>query len=126
MRISFSILIVAILVSGITVVAQSPQADSSGTLLTSAQYARQLSSSDAATRQAGAEALAKIVALDQKKLCEGYFLQEKDKRVRLALNWALYRMGKSQTLYQIVWDLESSRHDQAADYLAQLEGPDAL
>ena len=92
----------------------------------SSQYARQLSSFDPLVRQAGAEGLARLVALDQKKLVEGYLLEEKDKRVRLALNWALYRMGKSETLFQIVRDLDSSRHDQAADYLTHLETPQPL
>ena len=92
----------------------------------SAQYAKQLSSPEPATRQAAAEALARLVALDQKKLVEGYVLQEKDKRVRLALNWALYRMGKSPALFPIVRDLDSSRHDQAANYLAQLESAEPL
>ena len=92
----------------------------------SSQYARQLSSFDPLVRQAGAEGLARIVALDQKKLVEGYLLEEKDKRVRLALNWALYRMGKSETLFRIVRDLDSPRHDQAADYLTHLESPQPL
>jgi len=92
----------------------------------STKYGKQLSSPDAATRQAAAEGLARLVALDQKKLVEGYVLQEKDKRVRLALHWALYRMGKSPALFQIVRDLDSSRRDQAADYLAQLESPAPL
>ena len=92
----------------------------------SSQYARQLSSIDPLIRQAGAEGLARLVALDQKKLVEGYLLEEKDKRVRLALNWALYRMGKSETLFQIVRDLDSPRHDQAADYLTHLESPQPL
>jgi HEAT repeat protein len=92
----------------------------------SAAYAKQLSSLDPATRQIAAEALARLVALEQKKLVEGYVLQEKDKRVRLALNWALYRMGKSPLLIQIVRDLDSSRHEQAAGYLTQLESPTLL
>jgi len=91
-----------------------------------AQYARQLSSPDPLIRQAAAEELGRLVALDQKKLVEGYLLQEKDKRVRLALNWALYRMGKSQLLFQVIRDLDSSRHDQAVGYLSQLESPDPL
>jgi HEAT repeat protein len=89
-------------------------------------YARQLASRDAATRQSAAEELARRVALDQKKIVEGYLLQEKDKRVRLALNWALYRMGKSDLLFQIVRDLDSSRQDQAVGYLSQLERADSL
>ncbi|MCU1267586.1 MAG: hypothetical protein JWM21_3904 [Acidobacteria bacterium] len=92
----------------------------------SGRYAKELASLDPATRQAAAEALARLVALEQKKLVEGYALQEKDKRVRLALNWALYRMGKSLVLIQIVRDLDSSRHEQAAGYLTQLESPALL
>ena len=92
----------------------------------SSQYARDLSSGDASTRQAAAESLARLAAVEQKKIVEGYVLQEKDKRVRLALNWALYRMGKSETLFQIVRDLDSSRYSQALDYLTQLESPEPL
>jgi len=103
--------------------AYSPGQDDANDQGDSAKYAKQLSSLDPATRQAAAEALARLVALDQKKLVEGYVLQEKDKRVRLALHWALYRMGKSPALFQIVRDLDSSRREQAADYLAQLESP---
>jgi HEAT repeat protein len=91
-----------------------------------AQSAKALSSLDPAVRQSAAEELARMVAMEQKKLVEGYLLQEKDKRVRLALNWALYRMGKSALLFQIVRDLDSSRHEQAVSYLIQLEGAEPL
>jgi hypothetical protein len=104
----------------------SPQDESTDARPDSSQYAHDLSSGDAPTRQAAAEALARLVAVEQRKLVEGYVLQEKDKRVRLALNWALYRMGKSETLFQIVRDLDSSRYDQALDYLTQLDSPDPL
>jgi len=98
---------------------------------------RQLGSSDAYERQRAAESLARISAraaeslarisaVDQKRLVEGYYLQEKDKKVRLALEWALYRMGKTEALFRIVHDLDSSRHDQAVGYLAQIEGPELL
>lgn len=121
----FSILVIGLCF--ISVSAQSQQQDETlDTEVASARFAKQLSNSDPVTRQSAAEALAKLVAIDQKKLVEGYILQEKDKRVRLALNWALYRLGKSQTLYEIVRDLDSSRHDQAAGYLALLEGPEPL
>jgi len=89
-------------------------------------FGKQLASTDPAVRQRAAEELARLVALDQKKLVEGYLLQEKDKRVRLALSWALYRMGKSQLLFQIVRELDSSRHDQAVLYLSELESVDQL
>ncbi len=67
-----------------------------------------------------------MAAADQTKLVEGYYLQEKNKEVRLALDWALYRFGKSQSLFRIVHDLDSGRQDQAISYLAQLESPDVL
>ena len=54
-----------------------------------------------------------IAASDQRKLVEGYQLQEKNKEVRLALDWALYRMGRSEMLYRIVDELDSGRQDQA-------------
>jgi HEAT repeat protein len=104
----------------------SAQDESTDTRALSAQYGKQLSSFDPLARREAAEGLARLVALDQKKLVEGYLLEEKDKRVRLALNWALYRMGTSETLFQIVRDLDSPRHDQAAGYLARLESPEPL
>jgi HEAT repeat protein len=118
-----TILLLAICNVGARAQSSAPDDDTGAN---SAPYAKQLSSLDPVTRQAAAEALAHLVALDQKKLIEGYVLQEKDKRVRLALNWALYRMGKSTVLFQIARDLGSSRHDQAAGYLSQLESAEPL
>ena len=43
-----------------------------------------------------------LAATDQRKVVEGYQLQEKNKEVRLALDWALYRMGRAEALYRIV------------------------
>jgi len=91
-----------------------------------ADLAKQLGSPDALMRQRSAEALAQLVATDQRKIVEGYQLQEKNKEVRLALNWALYRMGRSEALFKIVHDLDSDRRDQAIGYLATLESPDFL
>ena len=91
-----------------------------------AEFAKQLSSPDANVRRRSAEALARLAATDQRKLVEGYQLEEKNKEVRLALDWALYRMGRSEALYRIVKDLDSSRQDQAIGYLAELESPDLL
>jgi hypothetical protein len=92
----------------------------------SAAIARNLASYDPLERQRAAEELARMGAVEQLKLVEGYRLQEKDARVRLALDWALYRMGKTETLFAIVRDLESRRRNQAATYLKQLEGPEHL
>ena len=91
-----------------------------------AEFAKQLGSTDPLLRQRSAEALARLAAVKQRKLVEGYQLQEKNKEVRLALDWALYRMGRSEALYRVVQELDSGRQDQAIGYLSQLEGPDVL
>jgi HEAT repeat protein len=88
--------------------------------------ARQLGNADPLVRQRSAEALARLAATDQKKVVEGYQLQEKNKEVRLALDWALYRMGHSEALFRIVRELDSGRQDQAVGYLSELESPDLL
>src|SRR5215217_5964890 len=91
-----------------------------------AEFAKQLGSTDAHVRQRSAEALARLAATDQRKLVEGYQLQEKNKEVRLALDWTLYRMGRSEALYRVVDELDSGRQDQAIGYLSELESPDVL
>jgi HEAT repeat protein len=91
-----------------------------------AELGRQLSSPDPLVRQRSAEALARLAAVDQIKMVQGYRLEEKNKEVRLALDWALYRMGKSESLYRIVHELNSGRQLQAIGYLSQLESPDLL
>lgn len=88
--------------------------------------ASRLGSPDAFERQKAAEALATLAAVSQKKLIDGYRVQEKDKKVRLALDWALYRIGKQEALYEIVMELDSGRHDQAVGYLSQLDTPAPL
>ena len=91
-----------------------------------AEFAQQLGSTDPLVRQRSAEALARLAATDQRKLVEGYQLQEKNKEVRVALDWALYRMGRAEALYRIVNELDSGRREQAIGYLAELESPDVL
>lgn len=91
-----------------------------------AEFAKQLGSTDPHVRQRSAEALARLAATDQLKLVEGYQLQEKNKDVRLALDWALYRMGRAEALYRIVDELDSGRQAQAVGYLSELESPDVL
>lgn len=92
----------------------------------SSRWAQQLGSQDPKVRQEAAEALARLAAVEQKKLVEGYQLQEKNKNVRLALDWALYRMGKSDMLFRVVQELDSGRHDQAVGYLSKLDTPALL
>ena len=91
-----------------------------------AEFTKQLNSPDALVRQRSAEALARLAAVDQRKLVEGYRLQESNKEVRLALDWALYRMGRSEALYRIVDELDTGRQAQAVGYLSDLESPDVL
>ena len=93
---------------------------------TNAATARQLSSADPEVRRAAAEELARVAAVDQKKLLEGYHLQEKDRKVRLALEWALYRVGTADALYRLVRELDSSRYGQAVGYLKQLDSPSLI
>src|SRR5262249_15877747 len=91
-----------------------------------AEFAKGLGSTDPLVRQRSAEALAKLAATSQRKLVEGYQLEEKNKEERLALDWALYRMGRAEALYRIVGELDSGRQAQAVGYLSELESPDVL
>jgi HEAT repeat protein len=106
--------------------AQTLPADGIDARTDTATLARLLGSADPLQRQRAAEALAQLAALDQKKLVEGYYLQEKNKSVRLALEWALYRIGKDDVFFRIVRDLDSGRHDQAVGYISQVNTPDLL
>jgi hypothetical protein len=115
----------AVLLGAVCVQAQTPL-DGVDARSNPAEFAKQLGSSDAHVRQRSAEALARLAASDQRKLVEGYQLQEKNKEVRLALDWALYRMGRSELLYRIVDELDSGRQDQAIGYLSELESPEVL
>jgi hypothetical protein len=97
----------------------APQADS-------AAAQRQLASRDPLERQRGAEELARLASTNNRKLLEGYRLQEKNARVKLALDWALYRIGKTESLFAVVGALDSSRAAQAGSYLVTLETPEPL
>jgi hypothetical protein len=88
--------------------------------------ARQLTNLDALVRQRAAEELARLKATAKRRLVEGYRLQEKNDRVRLALDWALYRLGKPEALYAVVRALASDRYNQAQAYLCELESPEPL
>lgn len=93
----------------------------------SATVARKLSSKFVSERRAAAEELARLAAVEHRRLAEGYRAQEKDARVKLALDWALYRMGKDETLFNLVGALdEKGRAEQSVAYLKQLEGPGPL
>lgn len=128
-RLSLNITLVIVFISSVaTAVSAQTQTPIDGidARTNTAELAKQLSDADPNVRQRSAEALARLAAADQTKLVEGYYLQEKRKEVRLAMDWALYRFGKSQSLFRIVHDLDSGRQEQAIGYLAQLESPDVL
>jgi HEAT repeat protein len=92
----------------------------------SAAAQKQLASRDSLVRQRAAEDLARLADTSNRKLLEGYRLQEKNARVRLALDWALYRIGKTEALFAIVRALDSQRADQANAYLTTLETPEPV
>ena len=121
----FTIFILSLLITT-AIHAQQQPLDGVDARSNPAEFAKGLGSTDPLLRQRSAEALAKLAATDQRKLVEGYQLQEKNKEVRLALDWALYRMGKAEALYRVVDDLDSGRQQQAVGYLTELESPDVL
>src|SRR4051812_26301221 len=97
------------------------------TAFDSATVARKLSSRNPIERRAAAEELARTAAAEHRRLAEGYRAQERDARVRLALDWALYRMGKNEALFEVVSALDSKKSsEQAVGYLKQIESPDPL
>lgn len=118
--------IALVLFVGVSSHAQQAPIDGVDARSNPAEFAQQLGSTDPLVRQRSAEALARLAATDQRKLVEGYQLQEKNKEVRVALDWALYRMGRTEALYRIVDELDSGRQDQAIGYLTELESPDVL
>ncbi len=97
------------------------------TAVDSSMVARKLSSRSPLERRVAAEELARTAAAEHRRLTEGYRAQEKDARVRLALDWALYRMGKNEALFEIVSALDSKKTaEQSVGYLKQMETPDPL
>src|SRR5215510_1834651 len=122
----FTFGLVMMVVAAGVVTAQTAPIDGIDARTDAAELAGKLSSPDPLVRQRSAEALARLAAVSQRKMVEGYQLQEKNKEVRLALDWALYRMGKSETLYRIVHELDSGREQQAIGYLSELDSPDLL
>jgi hypothetical protein len=126
MKLKFVSLFLMLFVIGGVTQAQTSSVDGVDARSNPADFTKQLGSADALVRQRSAEALARLAATDQRKLVEGYHLQETNKEVRLALDWALYRMGKSDVLYRIVDELDSGRQQQATGYLSEIESPDVL
>jgi HEAT repeat protein len=125
MKVILSFSVIFVLFAGVAKAQQQP-IDGVDARSNTADFAKQLGSTDPLLRQRSAEALAQLAAVEHRKLVEGYQLQEKNKEVRLALDWALYRMGRSEALYRVVRDLDSGRQDQAIRYLSELESPDVL
>src|SRR5215218_1896158 len=107
------------------VLAQDGPANPSG--FDSATVARKLSSRSPSERREAAEALARAAAAEHRRLAEGYRAQERDARVRIALDWALYRMGKNEALFGVVDAVDSKKTaEQAVGYLKQIESPEPL
>ena len=81
---------------------------------------------DPEVRRMAAEEIARRAEPWFKNMVDGCRLQEKDSKVRLALDWALYRLGENEALFEIVKSLDSGRHSQAVGYLKELEAPEPL
>jgi hypothetical protein len=128
MRIKFTtLLIMLVLMLAAVACAQEDEGYAARRVSGTAAAVRQLSDRDPLIRQRAAEVLAGFSAVEQQRLVEGYRLQEKNDRVRLALDWALYRMGKRDALYGVVKGLSSDgRRAQAVGYLSTLPGPRSL
>jgi HEAT repeat protein len=93
----------------------------------SAAVARRLADRSPFVRRQAAEELARLAAVEHRRLVEGYRVQEKDARARTALDWALYRMGRNESLFPLVDSLDSKKlGEQVVGYLKQLETPDPL
>jgi HEAT repeat protein len=125
-KFDFAIVVLLLFVTSGIARAQQEPVDGVDARSNPQEFTKQLNSPDAHVRQRSAEALARLAATDQLKLVEGYRLQESNKDVRLALDWALYRMGRTEALYRIVDELDSGRQAQAVGYLSELESPDVL
>ena len=97
-----------------------------GAATDSSALAKRLSSRLPAQRREAAEELARAAAPEHRRLLEGYRVQESDARVRVAMDWALYRMGKGEALFAVVRALDSKQVEQAVAYLKEIEGPDPL
>ena len=85
-----------------------------------------LASRVALERQRAAEELARLAVPEQQTIVNGYRAQERDRRVRLALDWAVYRMGRADALSNVVRELDTQRVNQAYAYLIALESPEPL
>ena len=91
------------------------------------QYVLELAAPNPVLRLRAAENLARVAAVEERRIVEGYRLQEKDKRVQLALDWALYRFGDETRLFRIVSALDSiAFRSQSISYLSQLDAPEPL
>jgi hypothetical protein len=117
-------LILLLLIAGHALAQDEPAGPAS---IDSAAVARKLSSRYPVERRTAAEELARLAAVEHRRLTEGYRAQEKDERVRLALDWALYRMGKDESLFPLVRSLDEKKYAaQTVAYLKQLESPEPL
>lgn len=119
-------LVLLLVVTGQAAVVSAQSGDEENIEDTSVTAQKQLTSRDPLERQRAAEELARLADPSNRKLLEGYRLQEKHARVKLALDWALYRIGKTEALFTVVRALDSQRVNQANAYLTSLETPEPL
>ena len=120
------VLLLSLIIFAGSVSAQESETPSEPTREDVSVVMRDLTNRDPLVRQRAAEELARLVSVEQRRLVEGYRWQEKDHRARLALDWALYRMGKDAALFELVKALDTKLYTQAQSYLAEIESPQVL
>lgn len=105
----------------------SAQESAAGQGPDSSAVAKKLADRTPSVRRKAAEELARLAATEHRRLVEGYRVQEKDAGVRAALDWALYRMGRNESLFPLVAELGAKKYpEQIVGYLKQLETPSPL
>jgi len=120
------VLLLSLIIFAGSVSAQESETPSEPTREDVSVVMRDLTNREPLVRQRAAEELARLASVEQRRLVEGYRWQEKDTRARLALDWALYRMGKDAALFELVKALDTKLYTQAQSYLAEIESPQVL
>ncbi|MDQ3134051.1 MAG: hypothetical protein M3Q76_04480 [Acidobacteriota bacterium] len=120
------VLLLSLIIFAGSISAQESETPSEPTREDVSVVMRDLTNREPLVRQRAAEELARLASVEQRRLVEGYRWQEKDTRARLALDWALYRMGKDAALFELVKALDTKLYTQAQSYLAEIESPQVL
>lgn len=86
-------------------------------------FVENLAHQDADRRQYAAEGLARIGEARHRDQVSRILNSERDRDARLAMYWALYRLGSSSDLQEVVRRLDSNQSEQARGYLLECDNP---